>query len=188
MLTLSGHCMKILAFVVMMAIPLCAWAQPGSESKNSDTQDVQRAYPAPKTLPARVKNRSVSLTPMVLTREQWKRRLTKKQFYVLREKGTEQRGSGQYLHHKKTGTYVCAGCGNPLFESHTKFDSGTGWPSFYAYLEGRVKRVPDHAHGMKRTEIVCAKCDGHLGHVFQDGPPPTGERHCVNSVSLRFVQ
>ena len=127
-----------------------------------------------------------SYEPFILSEAEWKSRLSENQFYILRQQGTERAHSGALLHNTRTGTYRCAGCGAPLFSSKTKFKSGTGWPSFYRSLKHRVKRVPDRSHGRLRMEIVCARCNGHLGHVFRDGPRPTGLRHCVNSVALTF--
>lgn len=120
----------------------------------------------------------------------WKEKLTPEQYRVLREKGTERPFTGEFLNHKKDGTYTCAGCGNELFSSETKFDSGCGWPSFYDVLEnGNVKEIRDTSHGMIRTEVVCANCEGHLGHVFEDGPrEKTGLRYCINSVSVGFKE
>jgi peptide-methionine (R)-S-oxide reductase len=105
---------------------------------------------------------------------------------VLRERGTEPPRSSPLDKEYRAGLYHCVGCGTPLFESGTKFDSGSGWPSFFAPLAGALATRTDRAHGMVRTEVLCAKCDGHLGHVFSDGPPPTGTRYCINGIALRF--
>jgi peptide-methionine (R)-S-oxide reductase len=122
---------------------------------------------------------------VVLSEEEWKKRLTSEQFHVLREKGTEEAFSGAYHDDHAPGLYVCAGCGQPLFSSDHKFDSGTGWPSFYQPLDAKaVVETSDTSYGMLRTEITCSRCGGHLGHVFDDGPKPTGLRYCINSVSL----
>jgi methionine-R-sulfoxide reductase len=122
------------------------------------------------------------------TDEEWKKTLTPEQYEVLRKKGTERPGTGEYNNHTAKGVYCCAACGTELFTSDQKFDSHCGWPSFDNNIAGgdRVKQVPDYSHGMIRTEIVCAKCGGHLGHIFDDGPTATGQRYCVNSLSLKF--
>jgi peptide-methionine (R)-S-oxide reductase len=116
----------------------------------------------------------------------WKATLTPEQYHVLREHGTEQRGASPLLREKRSGTFKCAGCGKPLFSSGTKYESGTGWPSFYAPLAAAVETTVDRSYGMTRTEVHCAECGGHLGHVFPDGPAPTGERYCMNGIALAF--
>lgn len=117
---------------------------------------------------------------------EFKAKLTPEQYKVMREKGTEAPFSGTLLHEERDGMYKCMACGNPLFGSDTKFDSGTGWPSFDEALPGAVKLIEDSSHGMRRTEVVCAQCGSHLGHVFDDGPTKTGKRYCLNSVCLDF--
>ncbi len=133
----------------------------------------------------------ININVLLLTMEEsevdWKVKLSPQQYKVLRQCGTEPPFTGKYVHHKGKGTYVCAGCGNVLFSSDTKFESGTGWPSFWDKVsEDSVERKMDTSYGMRRIEIVCKKCGGHLGHVFDDGPNPTGLRYCINSVALDF--
>ncbi len=124
---------------------------------------------------------------LTTSEEEWKEVLSPDEYYVLREKGTERPFTGEYNMHFEEGTYVCKGCGVPLFDSDSKFDSHCGWPSFdEGIAKGNIKEKIDKSHGMTRTEIVCANCGGHLGHVFNDGPTDTGLRYCVNSVSIDF--
>lgn len=123
------------------------------------------------------------------TEEEWRKILTPEQYRILREKGTERAFTGKLYHHEGKGTYKCAGCGNELFRSEHKYESGSGWPSFFQAIDpSRVKLVEDHSHGMHRIEVMCRRCGGHLGHVFDDGPQPTGVRFCINSASLDFEQ
>ena len=124
---------------------------------------------------------------MDINEEELKKKLTPEEYAILREKGTEAPFSGKLLHDDRSGMYICKVCNSPLFSSDAKFDSGTGWPSFDQALPGAVKESIDDAHGMHRTEIVCAKCDSHLGHVFNDGPTKTGMRYCLNSVCLDLL-
>lgn len=121
-----------------------------------------------------------------MTEEEWKKKLTPEQYRILRQKGTEMAFSGLYTEFDQQGIYHCAACGNPIFDSSHKFDSGCGWPSFDEAIPGHVKFVPDNSHGMQRIEVVCAVCGSHLGHVFPDGPTPTGERFCINSAAMEF--
>jgi peptide-methionine (R)-S-oxide reductase len=119
--------------------------------------------------------------------EEWKEELTPEQYHVLREKGTERPFTGDYYKTKKSGVYRCSACGNELFSSETKYESGTGWPSFWAPIDAeKVETETDSSFGMRRTEVVCSRCGSHLGHVFEDGPEPTGLRFCINSVSLEL--
>lgn len=128
-------------------------------------------------------------TKMPKSEEEWKKVLTKDQFCVLREKATEPAFSGKYHDNKEKGMYVCAACKQELFNSDTKYDSGSGWPSFWDAIEkSRVSEKPDNSYGMKRVEVVCSRCGGHLGHIFEDGPKPTGLRYCINSAALEFVK
>ena len=121
-----------------------------------------------------------------LSDSEWRAELSEEEYRILREAGTEPPFSGEFVDHKADGSYVCAGCGAVLFDSETKFESGCGWPSFYDADDGRIETRPDTSHGMRRTEVLCGTCGGHLGHVFEDGPDPTGKRYCINSVALEF--
>lgn len=129
------------------------------------------------------------ITTVVKTDEEWKQILTDQEYYVLRQHGTERAFSGDLLENKKEGVYICRACQLPLFDSNTKFDSGTGWPSFYQPINDiNIGEDVDYKIGYKRTEVHCARCNGHMGHVFDDGPRPTGLRYCINAVSLDFVE
>lgn len=124
--------------------------------------------------------------PVTHTDAEWRHLLTPEQYDVLRGHGTERPGSCSLLREKRQGVFECVGCGQPVFKSGTKFESGTGWPSFDTPVEGAVETTTDRSYGMVRTEVHCSRCGGHLGHVFPDGPPPTGLRYCINGVALNF--
>ena len=152
---------------------------PKAETPRPETPKTERAAEGD----SRVKN------PLGLSDEEWKKKLSAEEYYVCRQQGTERPGTGKLLHYKGDGTFVCAACGNPLFDSKAKFESGTGWPSFYQPLsKDAVTERGDLTHGMTRVEVNCSKCGSHLGHVFDDGPQPTGLRYCMNSVSLKVKE
>ena len=163
--------MKKSAFILILAVYFNAVScQTSSEKKSETKKPMETSY-----------NKSDA---------EWQKLLSPEQYEVLRKKGTEAPGTGVYNNHFKKGFYTCAGCGTELFSSEQKFDSHCGWPSFDGELGGgdRVKKVKDFSHGMIRTEILCAKCGGHLGHIFDDGPTASGQRYCVNSLSLGFKE
>lgn len=169
--------MKTKSFILLFSASLffmgCSRAQTNSVNSQPNTAtNVKEELPA-EELPK--------------TEDQWRAVLSAEQYHVLREKGTERAGTGQFLNHDENGVYTCGGCGTELFTSDMKFDSHCGWPSFDKEIEGgKIKKVSDYSYGMIRTEIVCTKCGGHLGHLFDDGPTETGMRYCVNSLSLGF--
>jgi methionine-R-sulfoxide reductase len=158
--------MKQFIFILMSSLALSSCAQPS------------KTYP--------VMNNS-SEKEIRLSEKEWREKLSPEQYHVLREKGTERPFTGKYYLHKEKGIYVCGACGNELFTSDMKFDSHCGWPSFDREIEGgKIRKEKDYSHGMIRTEILCARCGSHLGHLFDDGPTETGLRYCVNSLSLDF--
>jgi methionine-R-sulfoxide reductase len=191
----------IAALVVLVALSGCdartppaavagAAAQAGESKGGSEERQAEA-----RTVKVKVVNKSgelvgpVETARVVKTDAEWKKQLTPEQYLVARNKGTEPPFCGNLLDNKKEGVYACVCCGLPLFSSDSKFHSGTGWPSFFQPVaKENVLEHADHSHGMVRTEVLCARCDGHLGHVFDDGPRPTGLRFCVNSESLRFVE
>ena len=169
-------------------------------AKQNTVSDVTATSPAAQTVSATMPmpkdsllvppqyDQAGKLIKVEKSREAWKKQLTAEEFAVLREQGTERAGSGDLLNEHRHGTFVCAACGLPLFSSEAKFESGTGWPSFFQPLDKRYVSVStDNSQGMTRDEVSCARCGGHLGHVFNDGPRPTGLRYCMDSVSMNFV-
>ena len=139
-------------------------------------------------LPVIAADRSKRTFEIMRTEQEWKRILSPEQYRVLRRHGTERAGTSPLNFEERPGKFLCAGCDLPLYSSYAKFDSGTGWPSFWEAIEGAVGTSTDRSFFMTRTEVHCRRCGGHLGHVFDDGPPPTGKRHCINGVALKFVQ
>ncbi len=133
-------------------------------------------------------SKTSEIFPVQKSEEEWRKELDPAQFHVLRKHGTERAGASPLNHEHRAGTFVCAGCGEPLFPSDTKFESGTGWPSFYDAMPGKVATSTDRSFFMTRTEAHCAKCGGHLGHVFPDGPQPTGQRYCMNGAAMKFEE
>jgi peptide-methionine (R)-S-oxide reductase len=175
--------MRLSLLFAFLAVTLVACAC-GSDATAPKTE-------TPETPAAPAAARKLEHTPMAeqpKTDAEWRKILTPEQYRILREKGTERPFTGEYWNTKDDGVYTCAGCGEVLYDAKTKFDSGCGWPSFYQEADPKVlKTAHDTSHGMQRTELMCARCGGHLGHVFDDGPAPTGQRHCINSASLKFV-
>lgn len=167
--------------LIVVGLLTCAACDPGDP-----VPEPQAAAVLPPTTQPAMKDQQEKV---VRTEEEWRKTLSPEQYRVLRQKGTERAFTGQYTDLTQSGTYTCAACGATLFHSQHKFHSGCGWPSFYTSLAGdRVKLQSDLFHGMIRTEVLCARCDSHLGHVFEDAPDqPTGQRYCINSVALKFI-
>lgn len=167
----------ILAFTALLQ--QCSYSQNNSSTTNSSKMDTTK-----NNNPVYSKSDTAKV---VLADEEWKKILPQDVFYIARMKGTERPGTSKYDKFAETGTYYCAACGNSLFKSDTKFESGCGWPSFYEPVsKSSIIYTPDNTHGMQRTEVQCGRCKAHLGHVFDDGPPPTGLRYCINGVVLDF--
>lgn len=178
--------MRVFLFPLLLGLTAC---EP-RPSQNPPTSPM----PDSPNVTVRLLDASGQLTPptavprIVKTEAEWQAQLSPEQFAILRAKGTERPFCGMFYDNHQDGLYLCAGCDLPLFSSSAKFDSGTGWPSFLQPVAAEnITALPDHSHGMHRTEILCTRCAGHLGHVFEDGPPPLGLRYCLNSESLRFV-
>ncbi|HUR64951.1 MAG TPA: peptide-methionine (R)-S-oxide reductase MsrB [Chitinophagaceae bacterium] len=171
---------KLIALLALTgALQQCSYSQSNNSNKNSVQMDS-----AKKNNPVYSNTDS---SKVVMSDEEWKKVLPADVFYIARQKGTERPWTSKFEDSKEVGTYYCAACGNPLFKSNAKFDSGCGWPSFYEPIsKGSIIYTPDNTHGMTRTETQCGRCKAHLGHVFDDGPPPTGLRYCINGVVLDF--
>lgn len=171
---------KFVTLILIAALfQQCMYSQTPNESKSSTMDSTEKKNPVYSTK---------DTSKVVMTDEEWKKVLPQDVYYIARQKGTERPWSSKFENFYEKGTYYCAACGNPLFRSDTKFDSGCGWPSFYEPIsKSSIIYTPDNAHGMQRTETQCGRCKAHLGHVFEDGPPPTGLRYCINGVVLDFA-
>lgn len=165
----------------------CMSPQPSSIPIAPVSAETSRKETAQKEQKSTMSETAENTEKVVKSEEEWRKELSPEQYNVLREHGTERAFTGKYWNHKEDGSYVCAGCGQVLFTSTTKFDSGCGWPSFFDSISPeKITKRDDNSYGMHRIEVLCSKCGGHLGHVFEDGPNPTGLRYCINSASLDF--
>jgi len=185
----TSNSLKMLKYASILLVFLACNArqQTGSSPNSTAATASSTTAAADSIVPARYENGQ--LVKVVKSDAEWKKQLTALEYDVLRKEGTEPSFRGDLVNNHEKGTFVCAGCGLPLFSSGTKFESGTGWPSFYTPLTTDcIADQTDNAYGMTRTEVECARCGGHQGHVFDDGPQPTGLRYCINSVSLNFVK
>lgn len=171
--------LKLITIIALTGLlQQCSYSQNNSANTNSVKMDSTKKNPVYST---------TDTSKVAITEEEWKKILPADVFYIARQKGTERPWTSKFENLKDVGTYYCAACGNALFKSDTKFESGCGWPSFYDPIsKGSVIYTPDNTHGMQRTEVQCGRCKAHLGHVFDDGPPPTGLRYCINGVVLDF--
>lgn len=178
--------MKYLSIALVLLACNAAPKKP-SETATAATASATVTTTADTIVPPQYENGK--LAKITKTDAEWKKELTESEYYVLRQEGTERAFSGDLWNNHEKGTYICAACGLPLFSSEAKFESGTGWPSFYQPMKAEyVAENQDNSYGMTRTEVECARCGGHLGHVFDDGPKPTGLRYCMNSVAMDFVK
>ena len=172
--------------LLLISLAMCSFSINACLQTNSKTK---ASMSSPSNTPWFVNEKGDTIRSINKSEAEWKESLDQMAYYVLREQGTERAYTGKYHDNHKHGMYYCAGCGLPLFSSETKFESGTGWPSFYAPIDKtHVQEFTDNTAGMSRTEVTCHRCGGHLGHVFDDGPRPTGLRYCMNSVSLAFEE